>query len=158
MKGLTLTMEIVIIAIVLLVTALVIMTIFGGAIASVFGILNPWSETMMEQNPCSQRCAAWCQGHLGTASVEWTSSDMNVQTQSGPKSCATIMSGLGAQCSCRTITGGVCSMKCLQKDAGNPLEGQDGTQGCSTGKKCKVTCPGIDLIPPAGTTVTGACS
>jgi hypothetical protein len=141
MKGLTLTMEIVIIAIVLLVTALVIMTIFGGSIASFLGILNPWSQSLMEQNLCNQRCAAYCQGHLGTADVGW--SELKVQTQSGTQDCSTIMQGLteGDKCSCRTIISNACKMQCTASGTSSELTGNAGENGCSTGKRCKVTCP-----------------
>jgi len=148
MKGLTLTMEIVIIAIVLLVTALVIMTIFGGSIASFLGILNPWSAALMEQNLCNQRCAAWCQGHLGTADVAW--SDLKVQTQSGEQACSTIMTGISDKCSCRTITSNACSLRC------SPGDPTTKTGSCAGGKTCTVTCPAN--IPASGVDVSGICA
>ena len=90
MKGLSLTLTIVIIAIVLLVTALVIMTIFGAQMAQVMGILNPWSSAMLESNLCQQKCSTQCQlSRLPT--IPWVS--MSVITQSHPngQDCATIM-------------------------------------------------------------------
>ncbi len=154
MKGLTLTMEIVIIAIVLLVTALVIMTIFGGSIASFLGILNPWSASLMEQNLCNQRCAAWCQGHLGSPEVSWADTSLRVQTQSGEQSCSAIMSGLSDKCSCRTITtSNTCSLRCNSGQENSQTTGQS---SCETGKTCRVTCP--STIPSSGIDATGTCS
>jgi hypothetical protein len=90
MKGLSLTLTIVIIAIVLLVTALVIMTIFGGQMAQVLGILNPWSSAMLETNLCQQACATWCQLHQGQPGTDWSALDVDTQTQEN-KPCNVIM-------------------------------------------------------------------
>ena len=104
MKGLSLTLTIVIVAIVLLVTALVVMTIFGGQIAQFIGILNPWSEAMLKQSLCNQRCAAYCQGHVGiTDPVPWSNPALTIDAQSEPKDCSTIMSGISDNCICRGI-------------------------------------------------------
>jgi hypothetical protein len=103
MKGLSLTLTIVIVAIVLLVTALVIMTIFGGQMAQFIGILNPWSESMLKQSLCNQKCAAYCQGHTGvTDPVPW-STIRNIDAQSDPKACSTIMNEISDACICRGI-------------------------------------------------------
>ncbi len=152
MKGLTLTMEIVIIAIVLLVTALVIMTIFGGSIASFLGILNPWSASLMEQNLCNQRCASWCQGHLGSPTKAW--SELDVQTQTGQQYCNTIMSGISDECSCRTIVSNTCSVQCVIGDEGR-VKNPAPTSTCTGGKTCHATCPGT--IPASGVPQTGTC-
>lgn len=106
MKGLSLTLSIVIIAIVLLVTALVIMTIFGAQMAQFVGILNPWSEQMLQQNLCNQRCAAYCQGHLGEAPSHSWSDIGSVKTQSGDVPCSQIMAGISDECKCLGITTG----------------------------------------------------
>lgn len=90
MKGLSLTLTIVIIAIVLLVTALVIMTIFSSQMSQVLGILNPWSTAILESNLCQQKCATQCQlTQLPT--IEWSS--IRVKTQTNPEGigCDTIM-------------------------------------------------------------------
>ena len=77
MKGLSLTLTIVIIAIVLLVTALVIMTIFGSQMAKIMNILTPWVDTSLKENDCRNRCASWCLSHPSTASTAWGAGDAN---------------------------------------------------------------------------------
>jgi hypothetical protein len=91
MKGLSLTLTIVIIAIVLLVTALVIMTIFGGQMAQIIGILNPWSTAILESNLCQQKCATYCQLNPGTEGTDWIDLEVTVQGQTGPKKCDEVM-------------------------------------------------------------------
>ena len=159
MKGLTLTLEVIIIAIVLLVTALVIMTIFGGQIAQFIGIINPWSEQMLNQNLCYQQCATWCQGNPGESGQPWDGIG-KINTQSGQKSCGsdigmnTVASG---GCSCRGIpTGGGCTVTCVSADAGKAKVGPANAGGCTGGKSCHATCPAS--VPATGTTATGTCS
>ena len=91
MKGMSLTLTIVVIAIVLLVTALVIMTIFGAQMAQVMGILNPWSTAMLETNLCQQACATWCQLHQGQGGPVGGWNDLTVKTQTGDENCKVIM-------------------------------------------------------------------
>jgi hypothetical protein len=110
MKGLSLTLEIVIIAIVLLVTALVILTIFGGQIAKIIGVVDPLTDTTLKQTNCRNSCATFCmmnpptrnsQGQLvggnnqvyGTNGYEWSIAAPNTD-------CATVMSGLALGCKC----------------------------------------------------------
>ncbi len=84
MKGLSLTLSIVIIAIVLLVTALVIMTIFGTQISSVMNTLGIWSTDTLKVNLCQQKCATWCQlnpTESGPSGGSW--GGMTVQTDDG---------------------------------------------------------------------------
>jgi len=159
MKGLSLTLELVIIAIVLLVTALVIMTIFGGQIAAIVGILNPWSQSMLESNLCQQSCATWCQLHTGSAETDWSS--LIIKTQSNPsKSCTDVMrESLGSnadigKCQCRGIpvsggtTGGAKGAACTA--ATSPCSYADGTTKaasvlssvCTSGT-CNVVCSSV---------------
>ena len=155
MKGLMLTMEIVVIAIVLLVTALVVMTIFGGQIAQFIGIINPWSATVLSENLCNQQCASWCQGHLGSTGVQWSS--LTVQTQSGSKQCGEVMSAISESCACRGIpTGSVqCRLKCETNDAAGTVK--TGSGGCPTPTPtCTVTCPAAIALPTDGM-VQGTC-
>ncbi len=156
MKGLSLTLTIVIVAIVLLVTALVVMTIFGGQIAQFIGILNPWSEAMLKQSLCNQKCAAYCQGHVGISKpVPW--GDIGeIDAQSDPKKCSVIMKDISEDCVCRGIpVAGTCSLKCEQSDAGKEKTGS--SSSCSSTQKCKVDCPARESIPADGLTVTGSC-
>lgn len=90
MKALSLTLTIVIIAIVLLVTALVIMTIFGGQMAQFITIINPWSKGMLESNLCQQRCAVWCQQHIGEDHTGWNTLEIDAQDEKG-KNCDVVM-------------------------------------------------------------------
>lgn len=101
MKGLSLTMEIVIIAIVLLVTALVVMTIFSGQMGSIMTILGIWSSDTMQQNFCRQKCAAWCQVNIGKTapSDNWNSFTI----EKSDVKCSTVMAQLGS-CSCSLNT------------------------------------------------------
>jgi hypothetical protein len=145
MKGLSLTLTIVIIAIVLLVTALVIMTIFGGQMAQFIGILNPWSAQVLNQNLCYQQCAAWCQGNPGAPGTGWDTLP-RVKTQEGDKSCGTeigMFQVAGADCKCTGIpTAGGCTVaaaECEGKSAG-PQE-FDGHGCTSPTPKCRVVCP-----------------
>ncbi len=156
MKGLSLTLTIVIVAIVLLVTALVVMTIFGGQIAQFIGILNPWSEAMLKQSLCNQKCAAYCQGHVGIdRPVPW-STIKDIDAQSEPKACSVIMADISDDCICRGIPvsgATTCKLNC---DTGDTAGGEKtGQSTCPTGKTCKVTCP--SPIPAGGQEVTGTC-
>jgi len=99
MKGLTLTLQVIIVAIVLLVTALVVMTIFGGQIGQFISTLNPWSENMLKQNLCSQKCAAWCQGNPGKPGIDWGTLK-TIDAQTAPKDCASIMADIAPDCKC----------------------------------------------------------
>jgi hypothetical protein len=154
MKGLSLTLTIVIVAIVLLVTALVIMTIFGGQIAQFIGILNPWSEAMLKQSLCNQKCAAYCQGHVGIDRPVLWSEIPNIDAQSEPKDCQTIMAGISDNCICRGIpVAGGCTLKCEVADAGKQKTGASAS--CPEGKTCTVTCPAG--IAEGGVTVSGTC-
>ncbi|UCD02715.1 MAG: hypothetical protein JSV63_02915 [Candidatus Aenigmatarchaeota archaeon] len=108
MKGLSLTLSIVIIAIVLLVTALVIMTIFGSQIAQILSILNPWSQQALESNLCQQKCATWCQLNPGLTSPpngwnEFTIDRTLPDNSKKPVPCGEIMTtaaGAGTTCRC----------------------------------------------------------
>ncbi len=92
MKGLSLTLTIVIIAIVLLVTALVIMTIFGSQMAQVIGVLNPWSSSMLESSLCQQKCATWCQLNPDKSGPTGGWGAFEVETSDGkPENCDTVM-------------------------------------------------------------------
>ena len=154
MKGLSLTLTVVIVAIVLLVTALVVMTIFGGQIAQFIGILNPWSENMLKQSLCNQKCAAYCQGHIGEGSVPWSTIG-SIDAQSDPKACSTIMGEISDECACRGIpvAGETCKLKCGAGDTAGQVKTGQGS--CPSGKTCTVTCP--TPIPLGGQDMTGTC-
>ncbi len=131
MKGLSLTLTVVIVAIVLLVTALVVMTIFGGQIAQFIGILNPWSEAMLKQSLCNQKCAAYCQGHSGvTDPVSWSTIG-NIDAQAEPKACSVIMADISDACICRGIPVAGSKLK-----AGDECTGATDTR-CPTGTTCQ---------------------
>lgn len=154
MKGLSLTLTIVIVAIVLLVTALVVMTIFGGQIAQFIGILNPWSEAMLKQSLCNQKCAAYCQGHVGEGSVEWGLIG-NIDAQSEPKACSTIMAEISEECVCRGIpVSGGCTVTCKPGNGGDEITAKS---TCTGNQLCHVTCPPENQIPQAGLSQTGTC-
>jgi hypothetical protein len=106
MKGLSLTLTIVIIAIVLLVTALVIMTIFGGQMAQVLGILNPWSSAMLESNLCQQKCATQCQ-LTSRPTIEWNEIQIKTQTHPDGIGCDKVMQeaagGNIGKCECQGL-------------------------------------------------------
>jgi len=116
MKGLSTTLSIVIIAIVLLVTALVIMTIFGGSMANIIGILNPWSKEMLETNLCQQKCAAYCQANPETTGTDWINIKIQRKDDKGTiilTDCAQVLGTATGQagagkCGCKGIptTGG----------------------------------------------------
>ena len=94
MKGLSLTLTIVIVAIVLLVTALVIMTIFGAQMANILNILNPWAKAALDQNSCNQKCAAWCMANIGKTEADWTN-DLKAPD------CVAAMNGIADKCLCK---------------------------------------------------------
>ncbi len=72
MKGMSMTLTIVVVAIVLLVTALVIMTVFGAQMAQVMGVLNPWSSSMLQSSLCQQKCATACQLNPDKPTIPWS--------------------------------------------------------------------------------------
>ena len=109
MKGLSMTLTIVIIAIVLLVTALVILTMFGGQMAAIATIFGGLQTDTIDQDLCNQRCSAYCTAHYseipaGVGGFSWTAlgagntikhSDGSVTT------CDAIMQGIGVDiCKC----------------------------------------------------------
>jgi hypothetical protein len=98
MKGLSLTLEIVIIAIVLLVTALVILTIFGGQMAQVLSALGILQSSTVESSQCQTLCSNWCLVNRGQAGTGWDTLSYNKQDGT-PVSCATVMSKLGTSSS-----------------------------------------------------------
>jgi hypothetical protein len=89
MKALSLPLTIVIIAVVLLVSALVVMTVFSGQMAQFIGVLNPWSQQRISESLCYDQCASWCRAHAGEAGLEWA--DVEVETQGGTSTCDGIM-------------------------------------------------------------------
>jgi hypothetical protein len=97
MKGLSLTLTIVIVAIVLLVTALVVMTIFGAQMANILNILNPWAKGALDQNSCRQQCASWCMANVGKTEADW-SSDLKAPD------CVKAMEGISTKCLCTQQT------------------------------------------------------
>jgi len=107
MKGLSLTLTIVIIAIVLLVTALVIMTIFGTQMGNIMGVLGIWSTDTMKVNLCQQRCAAWCQANPGLTSPKdgWRQFTVSVDKTKTPEHCDKVMqdAGIDTQCTCSLV-------------------------------------------------------
>lgn len=112
MKGLSLTLTIVIVAIVLLVTALVIMTIFGAQMAQIMGVLNPWSSAMLETNLCQQACSTWCSLNPGDTGPDWGVLKVTTQTESA-KSCELVMreslgpdADISGGCKCLGLSGG----------------------------------------------------
>jgi len=152
MKGLSLTLEIIIIAIVLLVTALVIMAIFGGQMATIIGILNPWSANLLEQNLCTQKCASYCQGHLGEKPEYFWSDIGDVQTQSGAKGCTEIMEDtkISDKCKCLgiPITGKTCEIPATQCSPQVSGGSQDfpGDGGCASDQSCRISaCAGTGI-------------
>lgn len=60
MKGLSMTLEIVIIAIVLLVTALVLLTVFGGQMSNVLATLGFFQGNTVQVSQCQSLCSNWC--------------------------------------------------------------------------------------------------
>ncbi|MFH0956920.1 MAG: hypothetical protein V1813_03585 [Candidatus Aenigmatarchaeota archaeon] len=105
MKGLSMTLEIVIIAIVLLVTALVILTIFGGQMANVLSALGILQTSTVESSQCQTMCSNWCLVNRPDTKVAWTTLTFtrNKADGTGPETigCNTIMSKLGStECKC----------------------------------------------------------
>jgi hypothetical protein len=106
MKGISLTLTIVIVAIVLLVTALVIMTVFSGQIARIMTLLGIWSDEAVAQGICKTRCSAWCSDNPGKdGPASWTEvGDEVVISDTVKKSCSTVM--VNQPCKCTLATGG----------------------------------------------------
>ena len=90
MKGLSMTLTIVIVAIVLLVTALVIMTIFGAQMAQIVGILNPWSSSQLELSLCQQACASKCQ-LTDETTIPWPQISVKTDAHPNGETCDKIM-------------------------------------------------------------------
>jgi hypothetical protein len=72
MKGLSLTLEIVIIAIVLLVTALVILTVFGGQMANILSALGIVQTSTVQVSQCQTMCSNWCLMNRPATDTEWS--------------------------------------------------------------------------------------
>ncbi|MCD6496139.1 MAG: hypothetical protein J7K54_02605 [Candidatus Aenigmarchaeota archaeon] len=106
MKGLSLTLTIVIIAIVLLVTALVIMTIFGTQMGNIMGVLGIWSTDTMKVNLCQQKCATYCQLNPGSPGADWSQFSVKVDntdnTNAISNKCSEIMKDY-PPCTCSLV-------------------------------------------------------
>jgi hypothetical protein len=108
MKGLSLTLEIVIIAIVLLVTALVILTIFGGQMQSILATLGFFQGNTVQMTQCQTMCTNWCfanPGDVGKAGKPW--GELTFDYQGKLINCGTVMTNtagaaVGAKCTCNT--------------------------------------------------------
>jgi hypothetical protein len=106
MKGLSLTLEIVIIAIVLLVTALVILTIFGGQMANVLASLGILQTSTVQVSQCQSMCSNWCLTNRPEAGTDWGKFSFlpaGVTDESKRIQCTTVMSnagGTGSSCKC----------------------------------------------------------
>jgi hypothetical protein len=107
MKGLSLTLTVIVIAIALLVTVLVVITIFGGQLSSFLGVLNPWSEEVMAVSLCNQKCATWCQSHVGEKETSWSDVRGTVTYKGEESTCSALGNTLGLPDSCTCgFTGG----------------------------------------------------
>ena len=159
MKGLSLTLEVIVIAIALLVTVLVIITVFGGQIANFLGIFNPWSEDVVAQNLCSHKCASWCQLNSDKTSTSWGNIDITVSGK--PKNCGDVMSTYGStECKCGLTTvgggttGGASGASCTVATSPCSYLNQQQTKDVSTSMcksgKCIIDC---NTIPDT----TGTC-
>ena len=104
MKGLSLTLTIVIVAIVLLVTALVIITIFSSEITRIMVALGIVSNDAFTVNICQQKCAQWCSANR-LPDIGWDTFKIQIDPNTEPAPCGPIMTSIVAQCECRTIGG-----------------------------------------------------
>jgi hypothetical protein len=108
MKGLSMTLEIVIIAIVLLVTALVILTIFGGQMANVLSALGILQTGTVEVSQCQTLCSNWCLANRPDPSTPWTNLGYTPAGEGAKRvECSTVMAKMGTttstNCKC-TLT------------------------------------------------------
>lgn len=94
MKGLSLTLEIVIIAIVLLVTALVILTVFGGQMANVLSALGIVQTNTVQVSQCQTMCSNWCLTNRPSPSAEWTLFFFTPAGTTTPVQCSTVMANM----------------------------------------------------------------
>ncbi|MBN1896824.1 MAG: hypothetical protein JW789_03820 [Candidatus Aenigmarchaeota archaeon] len=102
MKGLSMTLSIVIVAIVLLVTALVVLTIFGGQMSRFLSIFGGVQDEAVLQSACNQRCASYCMGHLNDNlnAYSWTSMGSVKDANGKDALCSDVMNGISDQCTC----------------------------------------------------------
>jgi len=89
MKGLSLTLEVIVIAIVLVVTILVVITVFNKQIAQFLATINPWSEEKAMYSLCQDKCSTYCTAHLGESGTEWTAMDITYRGET--KNCDDVM-------------------------------------------------------------------
>jgi hypothetical protein len=92
MKGLSLTLSIVVVAIALIVTVLVVTTVFNKEIANFVSILNPWAEEKSMENLCQDRCASYCRMNIGKAGTDWK--DLGITIRGETTQCDEVMSSI----------------------------------------------------------------
>jgi len=86
MKGLSQTIYLIVVAIVILIVALVLLTIFGGGIRQVASLTDARVQCGLEG---SSSCAA-----IGSLPTTWNVVMWNVQSEGKTMSCAQIMEGV----------------------------------------------------------------
>ncbi len=104
MKGLSMTLSIVIVAIVLLVTALVVLTIFGGQMSRFLAIFGGVQNDAVLQSACQQKCASYCMGHMSDPDIKngylWTDIGSVTAPDGEPASCSGVMADTSPRCMC----------------------------------------------------------
>ena len=96
-----------IIIVVLLLSALVVISIMRDRILMTLGVVNPYIEEKALQNQCNDKCSSWCAQHIGEAGTGWD--DIRLFLPRGEIECVQVMRDiLGddiGNCSCRMMAG-----------------------------------------------------
>jgi hypothetical protein len=82
MKGLSLTLSVIVVAIALIVTVLVVVTIFNKQVVQFLNTLNPWSDDKVKTSLCQDKCSTYCSVNLGETGTEWSSLQIELRGES----------------------------------------------------------------------------
>lgn len=78
-----------IVIIVLLISALIVISIMRDRILQAIGVVNPYMEEKALESDCRDRCGSWCAQHIGEAGTGWE--DITLYLPRGEVECVQVM-------------------------------------------------------------------
>lgn len=103
------SLQIVVVAIVILVTAVVVMIIFNSGTSEWMGVFNEWGRGSSAEAKCNQGCIKACAGsdspNIGWSSVTQYAKLSDDEKKNGYSDCSKIMEHLPDGCKCTFASG-----------------------------------------------------
>ena len=91
------SLEIIVILIVILITAVVILFIFNKGTEEWMGVFHSWSRGSADKMRCEQACLSWCGANKGQSEIDWGAVEANIEFQ-GDERCEKLTGR--AACTC----------------------------------------------------------